>query len=130
MPPVYTEITGAIVRGGRWPPAAGFTRVIIIRTQDDVALDWPAGTAGWTWALLLSRSQFGSTPDLTITASVINVSGNVVTLYFTATEAQTNTLPNTNKVRYWAQIRSVTGAGVDSYYGAGRALVESSVGEA
>lgn len=130
MPLDYTEISGAIVRGGRWPAADGYVRTIITRTEDGVALNWPAGADAWTWCLLISRSQLGRAVDLTLTAPIVTVTLNVATLYFYASEAQTNSLPNDDKTRYWVQIRSTTGAGEDSYYGNGRADVESSVGEA
>ena len=124
----YTEDTGPIVRNGRWPPGDDYVDVIIIRTENDAELDWPVGASAWTWEMLLSRDQFGGTPDLTLTASVVSISGNIATLSFTATKAQTNSITGTDKRRLWAQIKSTNGA-VTSYYGTGRADLESSVGQ-
>lgn len=125
----YTALTGPIVRGGRWPPADGNIRVILTRTQDGAALNWPIGADAWTWQLRISRDQWGGTPDLTLAAASVSLSNNVITLLFYATEAQTATLPSTDKRRYWIQVRSVDGTGEDGFYATGRAHVESPVAQ-
>jgi hypothetical protein len=125
----YTQDSGPIVRNGRWPAGANYIDVILIRTENGTTLDWPAGVTSWTWEMLLSRDQFGGTPDLTLTASTKSVSGHILTLQFTATATQTNTIPGTDKRKLWVQIKSTNGA-VISFYGTGRADVESAVGEA
>jgi len=124
----YTKCTGPIKRNGRWPPAGGAVRVILIRKQSGVDLDFPVGADAWTWELLISRSQYGGTPDLTLTATSVTVSGNVATLLFYATSAQTATITTTTNARYWVQVKSTNGV-IYGYYATGRAEVQSPVGE-
>ena len=126
----YTEETGPIVRAGRWPPAGGSATIILTRTENGVALAWPAGAIGWTWQLLLSRNQYGGTPDLILTSTSNTLpSTNVLQLCFHATVAQTTTLPGTDRRRFYVHVRSNNG-GVYGFYAYGRAEVESAVGEA
>jgi len=127
----YTKNTGPIVRAGRWPPGGdGSIKVILTRTENGVALDWPIGADAWTWEMLISRNQYGGTPDLTLTAfSVTRAPTNVMTLCFFASSAETNTLPGTDRRRDFVHIKSTNGA-TYGYYAYGRAAVESRVGEA
>ena len=125
----YTKNTGPIVRGGRWPPGGdGSIKVILTRTENGVALDWPVGADAWTWEMLISRNQYGGIPDLTLTAFTVTRSANVMTLCFFASSAETNTLPGNDRRRDFVHIKSSNGA-IYGYYGYGRAAVESHVAE-
>ena len=107
----YTQDAwGEIVRGSRWPPANDPFTIEITNTNG-----WPVGADSWTWEVLLSRAVAGSTPDLTLTASA-GLDGNVLTLTFNATPAETAALPGGGRTKFYVDVRSTDGSGVVSYY--------------
>ena len=125
----YTEDTGLIVRGGRWPPAGGSIAVVLTRTENAIAANWPAGVLGWAWQLLISRNQYGGTPDLILNACAVTLlAANILEVRFAATSAETATLPETNRRGYYVYVRSTSGATL-GYYAYGMADIESAVGE-
>ena len=122
----YTE-DGDIIRGSRWPPAEDVLTVEITNTGG-----WPAGADGWIWSLALSRTARGGTPDVELTADSADVAGNVLTLTFHATSAETAALP-AGKGRFYVEVKSDDGddPAVVSYYDcvAGTANVRDAAGE-
>ena len=129
----YTDDTGPIVRGGRWPPVDGVVTVVLIRTENGIALNWPVGSELWQWQMLISRHQYGGPTDLTLTALTVTRAAHIMTLTFWASTAQTSTLPGRDRRRFFVQIKSRNAplGGIYAYFGAanGRAAVECYVAE-
>jgi len=116
---------GDIVRGSMWPPAEDPFTIELTNTNG-----WPAGADAWTWEVILSRIRAGGTADLVLTASA-SVDGNVMTLEFNATGAETAGLPGSGRTKFRVDVRS-DNAGETSYYDVlqGFAWVRDPVGEA
>ncbi len=112
----YTEEAGEIIRGGRWPPAAGCITLTLTRTCDGDPLNWPAGADGWTWELLISRYVAGSAPDLTLTAHSVDLAGHILTLTFYATPVNSASLPGGGRKRFDVDLKSTDGSAVVSFY--------------
>jgi hypothetical protein len=114
-----------IVRGSRWPPADDNITIQITKSSG-----WPASADSWTWTMVLSRTTRGGTADLEIEADSASVDGNVLTLTFHATSAETAALP-AGKGRYYVEVKSDDGADGVSYYDcvAGTANVRDAAGE-
>ena len=125
----YTEDSGPIVRGSRWPVAGGTTEVTLERSAA-----WPATVEAWDWEMLLSSSILGGTPDVTLTAVAVSEADDVVTLTFSATPTQTALVGavGDGKVTAGVDIKSTDGDGVVSIYSDmhGTADVRDAVGEA
>jgi len=115
MPLEYSANSHEIIRGSRWPEPDDCIGLTITKSTG-----WPGGAAGWTWQLLISSSEAGGTPDLVLTATAAVVLGNVLTLSFSATVAQTASLPLARK--YKVDIKSTNGA-VITYWDAAQGYV-------
>ena len=89
----------AIIRGSRWPADGSVARVSV---DNDSA--WPdAYGAGLTPSLILSRARRGGTPDLTVSASTVSVSGSTLTTTVSITAIQTASLPRA--ASYYAALK-------------------------
>jgi len=122
----YTDPSwGDIVRGSRWPPAGDDFTIEISNTGG-----WPDGAEGWTWQVVLSRNEFGGTPDLILNADA-SLNDTVMSLTFHAEPDETAGLPGHRRVQYRVAVRSIDGSGVISYYDVlrGYAWVRDAVGE-
>lgn len=117
----YTD-TDEIIRGSIWPPAGDVMTLELTKSTG-----W-AGAGAWTWTLMISRHMDGGTADLELVATGASIAGDVLTLLFTATSAQTAALPLVGV--YSVGLKSDNGA-IMSYYDAaqGIASVRDFVGE-
>lgn len=123
----FTEVTGPIVRGGRWPAADDSLSVVVEKSSG-----WPAAAATtWTWKLLFSRTEKGGSADLELTASAAEISDTTITLTFAATPAQTAQLSGAGKITFHVDLQSTDADGIVSYYPtvAGTAAVRDATGQ-
>jgi len=122
----YTPASpGDIIRGSRWPPAEDYCEV---RIENEGG--WPAGADGWDWDMLLSRTQRGGTPDLTLDAEHVSLDGDWIIARFHADDSETATLPATRGL-FFVEIKSTDGGGGVHFYDvvAGTAQVRNAAGE-
>ena len=80
---------GVITRGGLFPEGGRRGRVRLTDTGG-----WIDGEDAWTWALLISRQRGGGTPDLSIAADEVSISGSVLSAWFKADDSETDELPD------------------------------------
>ena len=113
---------GYLTRGSLWPEGGAVLTVNMTR-----ATGW-VGAAAWTWTLRISRERLGGTPDLTLASASVSVSGNVLTLTFTATHVETATLIETG--RHYVEVHSdAAGSPSDWHDTLGPLEVVDSVGQ-
>jgi hypothetical protein len=124
----YTAKTGPIVRGGRWPSGGGAVYIGLTPNRKGNVGSWPAGVTSWTWQLILSENKYGGLPSITVTPHSVSLSGNTLKLVFYVSEDRTAIFTGTDKIRLWAQIRSING-NARCYYATGRAVLESNVAQ-
>ena len=122
----YTE-NGEIVRGSRWP--AGDDDVTITITK---STGWPAAAASsWVWKLCLASRRSGGAADLELTASSKTINGTSISLAFSASAAETATLPGSGSKQFDVDLKSTDGAEVSIWDALqGKAKVRDAAGAA